>query len=161
MVSLDSASGAPLLAGLFLAGNHNKKSGFSGRDLTAGLTGKQVLAGGFGAASSEWAGGRLQSATGVGLTNELSQALVGAGISAAGRRSDMIPSSVANPVAAGIMYNVAGQAFGQAGLDAGSLAGGFGGGGSTQAQAAPAPAPTQTQALHGPSAGTGGDVVDY
>lgn len=161
MVSLDSASGVPLLAGMFLAGNHNKR-GFSGRDLTAGLTGKQVLAGGFGAASSEWAGNQLQNKTGMGLTSELSQALVGAGLSAAGRRSDALPSSVTNPMAAGIMYNVASQAFSQAGLAAGDLAGGLGGGSaSTQSFSPQVSQSAPTQGATHMGGGSSGDVVDY
>lgn len=113
------------LGAIWLAGNNER-----GRDFTGGLNGKSLLAGGFGAASAEWAGDQVSSLTGGNMVgDQMSQVLAGAAISYAGRNTSMVPSSWSNPIAAGIHYNVVGQAFNEVGADAGSLFGGFMGGG--------------------------------
>lgn len=131
MVNLDS----PLLTlgALFVAGQDSR-----GRKFTGGESGKGLIAGGFGGASADWAGSQLQNLTGgnSALTDELAQALAGAAIS---RFGDPIPQN--NAIARGIHYNVAAQAATQAGLEAGSLFGGFMDGGT---QSAPSPPTNQT-----------------
>lgn len=112
MVNFDS----PILAlgALFLAGQDQR-----GRRFTGGETGKGYLAGGFAGSSAEFAVNKLRNTAGVSesaLSDELAQALLGAGVS---RFGGMIPQNKA--MARGIHYNVATQSFQDAGLSLGSL----------------------------------------
>lgn len=98
-------------------------AGENRREFTGGMDGIDILAGGFGASSAQWAGEQLQNAVGGDtLTPLLSQALVGAGVSNYG---GMIPQNQA--IARGIHLNVAQQAFSDAGFAAGDLLGDIGG----------------------------------
>lgn len=117
---LDSLS-SPLvvLGGLWWAGENK-------RNFTGGANGMDLLAGGFGASSAQWGGEQLRGIVGGDtLTENLSQALFGVLVSNFG---DPIPQNDA--IARGIHYNVAQQAFSEAGLAAGDLIGdvGLGGG---------------------------------
>ena len=128
MVSLDS----PMLTlgAMFIAGQDER-----GRPFTGGESGKGLLAGGFGGASAEYAADQVRSLTGLDTStasDELMQVLVGAAVSKYG---DPIPQN--NAIARGIHYNAATQAFQDAGLGLGNLAGditGGGGGGDTAQQ---------------------------
>jgi len=112
--------GDPLivLGGLWWAGNNKRK-------FTGGMDGVDILAGGFGASSAQWAGEQVMNLTGGDtLTPLLSQALAGAAVSEFG---DPIPENEA--MARGIHLNVAQQAFSDAGFSAGQLIGDLGLGG--------------------------------
>lgn len=136
-----------MLAGLYLAGEHNKQgkplNSISGRDFVGGLNGKNLLAGGFGASSAQYLGDQVNGRLGMNMSSEMAQAIAGAGISVAGRTMDV--DEYTDPIAAGTMYNVARQAFGAANLDLGSLAGQVGGGGSTQSTSVNQSASSPTQ----------------
>ena len=128
MVNLDS----PMLAlgALFLAGQDDR-----GRQFTGGESGKGILAGGFASSSAQFAVDELRNLAGLdssAVSDELAQALVGAGIS---RFGDPIPQN--NAMARGIMYSVADQSFTQAGWTLGEFAGDItnGGGGGSGAPA--------------------------
>lgn len=121
MVSLES----PLLTlgALYLAGQDER-----GRQFTGGESGRGLLAGGFAASSSNYLVDQARSLTGLqsdALTDELAQALIGAGIS---RFGDPIPMN--NAMARGIHYNVADDAFTKAGITLGDIAGDVTNGGS-------------------------------
>lgn len=116
MVNLEDTDAILPLGALFLAGNSQK-----GRQFTGGEGGKQYLAGGFAASSSDWAINQLRNAAGLDssqVPDALAQALLGMGISKWG---GMIPQN--NAMARGIHYNVASESFSQMGLTAGDLAG--------------------------------------
>lgn len=146
MVDLSNASGLPMLAAMYVAGEHNKRgkplNSISGRDFVGGLNGKNLLAGGFGASSAQYLGDQVNGRMGVNMSSEMAQAVAGAGISVAGRTMDV--DEWTDPIAAGTMYNVARQAFGAANLDLGSLASSAGVGGDAGAPTASTQsAPTQ------------------
>lgn len=104
------------LGALAVAGNSSR-----GRQFTGGESGKGLLAGGFAASSSEYVADQARSMAGIDTTSvsdELMQALLGAGVS---RFGDPIPMN--NAMARGIHYNVATQAFQDAGLSLGNLVG--------------------------------------
>jgi len=114
-----------VLGGLYYAGENQRK-------YTGGMDGIDILAGGFGGASAQWAGSQVQDLIGSDmLTDSLSQALVGAGLSEFG---DQVPYN--NAMARGIHINVAQQAISNSGFAAGDLFGDFlgNGGSSTQTQ---------------------------
>lgn len=123
MVDISGLS-SPLivLGGLYWTGENK-------RQYTGGMDGIDILAGGFGASSAQWAGEQVQNLAGTDtLTPLLSQALVGAGLSEYG---DMVPYNDA--MARGIHLNVAQQAFGEAGFTAGDFMGDvMGGNGGSQ-----------------------------
>ena len=123
MVSLES----PLLTlgALYLAGQDDR-----GRRFTGGESGKGLLAGGFAAGSSQFVVDEVRSMAGLdssALSDELAQALLGAGIA---RFGGPIPQS--NAMARGIHYNVAEQAFTQAGVTLGDFLNGGSGGSTSQ-----------------------------
>jgi len=117
----DLSSPLLVLGGLYYAGENKRK-------FTGGMDGLDILAGGFGGASAQWAGGQVQDLVGMDmLTDELSQALVGAALSEYG---DQVPYNRA--MARGIHLNVAQQTISDAGFAAGDLFGDIlGGGGSS------------------------------
>lgn len=126
MVSLDS----PLLSlgALFLAGNSSE-----GMQFTGGETGRGLVAGGFAAASSDAAVNEVRNALGVeadALSDELAQALLGAGLS---RWGGPIPQNKA--MARAIHYDVAAQAVEGAGFALGDLLSGNGNGNGNNTQA--------------------------
>lgn len=117
MVNLESP--VLTLGALFLAGNSDK-----GRQFTGGERGTGLLAGGFASASANTAVDEIRNAAGIdasSLSDELAQALLGAGVSWAGRSFDGIPTRITNPMARGIHYNVAHQAFEEAGFTLGEF----------------------------------------
>lgn len=142
---MDLDSPLVTLGALFIAGNSS-----SGREYTGGETGKGLLAGGFAGASAEWAGDQLQGQIGSDtMTDELAQAVVGAGLSKWG---DPIPQN--NAMSRGILYNVAAQGVQGAGLAAQDLAGdvnlgGGGGGGDTSGAMVDQPANVQQNGAGG------------
>lgn len=112
------------LGALFLAGQDSR-----GRKFTGGESGKGILAGGFAAGSAQYVVDEVRSRSGFdsdALTDELAQALLGAGIS---RYGGMIPQNKA--MARGIHYSVAEQAFTEGGYTLGELVGDIGGGDSS------------------------------
>lgn len=150
MPSLDSP--ALTLGALYLVGQEER-----GREFTGGESGRGLLAAGFAGSSSEYAANQIRNAVGVDSTSvsdELMQALVGAGIS---RFGDPIPMN--NAMARGIHTNVAIQAFQDAGLSLGNIAGGDllgGDGGGSQSVRQ-----VNTDSFHGngaPAGNGGGDV---
>lgn len=151
MPSLDS----PLLTlgALFLVGQDSR-----GRQFTGGESGKGLLAAGFAGGSAEWAANEARSALNLqedAVSDELAQALLGAGIS---RFGGMVPQNKA--MARGIMYNSAIQAMQGAGVTAEDLLGDFslGGGGSS----APQSAHMNTQPAHtSPGGGVNSGGVVY
>lgn len=107
------------LGALFVAGNSSQ-----GRNLTGGESGVGLLSGGFAAASSDAAVNEIRSSLGIdasSLSDELAQALLGAGVSWAGRTFDGVPTRITNPMARGIHYDVASQAFEEAGFTLGEF----------------------------------------
>jgi hypothetical protein len=127
MVSLDSP--VLTLGGLFIAGNQAMRA--NSGDLSAGISGGEsgrgLLAGGFGASSAEYSAQKLRDVAGLqedALSDELAQALVGAGVGKIGRMQN---SPMLNAAARGIHYNAAAQAFQEVGLTLGQVAGGNGG----------------------------------
>lgn len=154
MVDLSNANGMPLLGGLAIAGEMYP-------DATGGLNAKNLLAGGFGAASAQYMGDEITSRLGMQMSSPLAQAIAGAGISVAGRNVDAVPSSITNPMAAGVHYNVAQQAFNQAGLDLGSLVGSVGGGGGNGGTQSMPVQQSTPQVSRGGMGGGSANVVDY
>lgn len=157
MVDLDSP--VLTLGALFLAGNSA-----DGRDLTGGEGGVGLLAGGFSSASAQTAVTEIRNAAGIdssSLSDELAQALLGAGVSLAGRRLDGIPTRITNPMARGIHYNVAHQAFEEAGFTLAEFMddNGNGNGSSTQAVTSTRSRST-SQGIHN-TRRNGGDMEVY
>lgn len=143
MVDLESP--VLTLGALFLAGNSAQV-----REFTGGESGVGLLAGGLAMASSDAAVTEFRNRLGIqptSLSDELAQALIGAGVSWTGRRFDGVPTRFTNPMARGIMYDVASQGFEEAGFTLGEFL--SNGGGGTQAvhrnqmQSSPS-----TQAIH-------------
>jgi hypothetical protein len=96
-----------------------------GRQLTGGESGKGLMLGGFAASGANALGDKVNSLGGGQIGDELSQVLAGAALSYAGRQTDM--ASVTNPMARGIHYNAAQQAFSSAGVGLGQFITGSGG----------------------------------
>lgn len=118
------------LGGLFVAGNRMP-------EFTGGESGMNILAAGFAGSSADFLVDEARSTLGIDtstVSDELAQALIGAGIS---RYGDPIPRN--NAMARGIHYDVAMQAIDEAGFSLDQLVGGslFNGGSSGGSATAP------------------------
>lgn len=129
MVELKNKAGLIMGGAVMLAGSRKKSSKMVDRDLTAGMNTKQLGAGAFSLASSDFLTNKAkQQFSPLGsYSDEALQIGMGMVASEAGNRLEGDDMGLAKPIATGMLLSGLGGAITQAGADLGSIAGGSGG----------------------------------